>query len=130
MLSVEYEHPETGAAEVEEYAFKVGDILGRGTLVEKGRLVMSFIDGLADTLQSSPTRTSYRAGGWEDARAAEQCDNGRSSLTAQARALPSDREASRIVSLWDTYCSRYQTHREPVRRTPPRGADVWPSAQR
>jgi hypothetical protein len=34
------------------------------------------------------------------------------------------------VSLWERYCSRYEAVRAPIRRTPPRGNDVWPSAQR
>jgi len=51
MLSVEYEHPETGAKQFEDFAFNLGEISRGGTLVKKGRLVMSFIDGLADTVR-------------------------------------------------------------------------------
>jgi hypothetical protein len=94
---------------------------------------MSFIDGVVDTLSSQPRRVSHRAGGWEDDHAASQCQRGRESLRSQARQLPGDREVERVVSLWDTYCSRYrerQPPREPVRRVRPRGRDVWPSAQK
>lgn len=129
MLSIEYENPETAKPEVEEYAFRLGDILGGGRLVEKGRFVMSFIDGIADTVRSEPSSVSHRAGGWVDPYAAEQCERGRASLAEQARALGDDPEVTRITRLWETYCSRYERVRDPVRRTPPRGSDVWPSAQ-
>lgn len=130
MLSVEYENPETGQKQFEDFAFNLGEISGGTNLVKKGRLVMSFIDGLADTLQSSPVRSDYRAGGWLDANAANQCERGRASLAEQARPLAGDAEVGRVVSLWERYCSRYEPVRAPIRRTPPRGDDVWPSAQR
>ena len=130
MLSVEYENPETGARQFEDFAFNLGDIAQRDGNVRKGRLVMSFIDGLADTVASSPERSEYRVGGWADAAASSQCARGQASLAEQARALPRDSEVQRVLSLWDTYCSRYEAVRTPVRRTPPRGADAWPSAQR
>lgn len=130
MLSIEYSDPETGAAQVEEYAFTLRNILGNGKMVEKGRFLMSFIDGLADTIRSSPERVAHRAGGWIDGYAAEQCDRGRASLAEQARSLENDPEVARVVKLWDTYCSRYEAARSPVRRRPPTGTDVWPSAQR
>ena len=131
MLSVEYENPETGQKQFEDFSFKLGDIAGGGSnLVKKGRLVMSFIDGLADTVRSVPERSDHRAGGWRDANAATQCERGRASLAEQARPFARDAEVARVVSLWDRYCSRYEAVRAPVRRTPPRGGDVWPSAQR
>lgn len=130
MLSVEYENPETGQKQFEDFAFKLGDISGGSNLVKKGRLVMSFIDGLADTVRSAPERSDYRAGGWLDANAATQCERGRASLAEQARPFARDAEVGRVVSLWERYCSRYEAVRAPIRRTPPRGNDVWPSAQR
>jgi hypothetical protein len=130
MLSVEYENPETGQEQFEDFAFKLGDISGGTNLVKKGRLVMSFIDGLSDTVRSSPERSDYRAGGWLDANAATQCERGRASLAEQARPFARDAEVGRVVSLWERYCSRYEAVRAPIRRAPPRGNDVWPSAQR
>lgn len=132
MLSVEYENAETDAAEVEEFAFRLGDINGTFRNIPKARLVMSFIDGVADTLKSAPLRVAHRAGGWEDDHAWQQCERGRESLAQQARAVSEDREVARVVRLWDKYCSRYQPRervRQPVRREPPRGGDVWPSAE-
>jgi Ca-activated chloride channel family protein len=130
MLSIEYENPETGQKQFEDFAFTLGDLSGGSNLVKKGRLVMSFIDGLADTLQSSPERSDSRAGGWLDANASTQCERGRASLAEQARPFARDAEVGRVVSLWERYCSRYEAVRAPIRRTPPRGNDVWPSAQR
>jgi len=130
MLSVEYENPETGAKQFEDFAFNLGEISGNSALVKKGRLVMSFIDGLADTVQSSPERSDDRVGGWIDATAAEQCARGQTSLADQSRKLGPDPEVTRLVALWDQYCSRYEPVRSPVRRDAPHGRDVWPSAQR
>jgi hypothetical protein len=130
MLTVEYENPETGEPQFEEFAWNLGEIAQRGDMVRKGRLVMSFIDGLADSVQSVPTRSEYRFGGWVDASASEQCVRGRASLAEQSRGFGRDPEVERVVDLWDKYCSRYEAMRAPIRRTPPRGADVWPSAQR
>jgi Ca-activated chloride channel family protein len=130
MLSVEYEDPETGRPEFEDFVFNLGAISEQNRMVKKARLVMSFIDGLADTVQSSPERSDYRAGGWVDSSAARQCSRGRASLAEQAQPFARDPEVQRVVALWDKYCSRYDRAREPVRRTPPRGHDVWPSAAR
>jgi Ca-activated chloride channel family protein len=130
MLSVEYENPETGEPQFEEFAWQLGEIGRRSDMVRKGRLVMSFIDGLADTVRSAPTRSDFRFGGWVDASASEQCARGRSSLAEQSRGFAGDAEVQRVVALWDKYCSRYEEVRTPIHRTPPRGADVWPSAQR
>jgi len=130
MLSVEYENPETGQKQFEDFAFKLGDISFGSNLVKKGRLVMSFIDGIADTVRSLPERTDHHAGGWRDPYASTQCERGRASLAEQARPFARDAEVGRVVSLWERYCSRYEAVRNPVRRTPPRGNDVWPSAQR
>lgn len=131
MLSIEYENPETGAEQVEEYAFRLADIAGRARNIAKARLVMSFIDGVADTLQSEPRQAADREGGWIDEAASLTCQRGRESLAEQSRSLD-DPEVRRVVQLWEKYCSRYaapERVREPVRREPPRGRDVWPSAR-
>jgi Ca-activated chloride channel family protein len=130
MLSVEYEDPETGARQFEDFAFNLGRIAERTDNVRKARLVMSFIDGLADTVSSTPERYEPRFGGWRDQAVSTQCARGQASLAEQSQRLPRDAEVERVVSLWDKYCSRYEAMRAPVRRTPPQGADVWPSAQR
>src|SRR5690606_293783 len=48
MLSVEYEDPETGSSRVEEFAFTLSDINGASHNLDKGRMLMSFIDGVRD----------------------------------------------------------------------------------
>lgn len=129
MLTIEYEHPETGRALVEEYAFNLGDIAQRTRNVQKGRLVMSFIDGIHSLARRTPERAGYAAGTWVDAEASEQCELGRRSLAEQARGLEGDAEVRRVVSLWEKYCARYEPVRNPVRRTQPDGRDVWPDAR-
>jgi len=127
MLSIEYDQPETGAKQFEDFAFNLGEISGSAELVKKGRLVMSFIDGLADTVRSSPDRSDFHVGGWLDATAAEQCTRGHASLAEQSHQLGPDPEVARVIALWDKYCSRYEPARSPVHRTQPQGRDVWPS---
>ncbi len=129
MLSVEYEHPETGQKMAEEFAFNLGQIAQNTRNVRKGRLIMSFVDGLKDLALSSPSRREYRAGGWIDEYAYSQCEAGRSSLAEQAQGLEGDREVQRVNELWDKYCSRYEQPSHSIRRETPRGRDVWPSAQ-
>lgn len=135
MLSVEYENPETGASQVEEFAFNLGDINGASHNLDKGRLIMSFIDGVKDIelSQQSYSRDVNYAG--------EQCANGKASLRDQADHMRRDAEVDRVVGLWQHYCARYPEPRTavrlpkhepagpgPVHRQTPRGGDVWPSA--
>lgn len=128
MFTIEYEHPETGQGMVEEVAYNLGDISRRTDNVQKGRLVMSFIDGIADLARRVPERHGYSMGSWVDPGAYEQCELGRKSLAQQGRGLEGDPEVRRIQSLWDRFCSRYEEARNPVRREPPVGRDVWPGA--
>jgi Ca-activated chloride channel family protein len=129
MLTIEYEHPDTGTKMEEEFAFTLGEIAAHTRNVQKGRLIMSFVDGLKDLVMSSPTRMEHRIGGWVDEVAFEQCERGRQSLNQQSRGLEDDREVARVLGLWEKFCSRYEPARNPVRREPPRGPQVWPSAQ-
>jgi hypothetical protein len=101
--------------------------MGADRNVPKGRLVMRFIDGLAE-LAARPRQYGTAPGSWEDSDAYALCDAGRQDLTRLADPLAEDLEARRVVALWDRYCSRYERSREPVRR--PRPAQTgWPSAQ-
>jgi hypothetical protein len=144
MLSVEYEDPETGAARLEEFAFVLGELSRNTRNVQKARIIMSFIDGVRDTSHSEAGRAEPRQGGWRDDYASEQCARGRQSLAEQAISLSHDSEVTRVLSLWETYCARYEAlpvpkppeprpsepHRRPQLRQAPSGADVWPSAER
>lgn len=136
MLTVEYENPETGAEQVEEFAFNLGDISGASHNLDKGRMLMSFIDGLKD-IELSQREYSRDAN-----YAAQQCANGKASLREQAERLRRDPEVDRVVGLWQHYCNRYPEPRPvvrlpkpeepqpgPVRRDAPRGNDVWPGAR-
>lgn len=138
MLTVEYEHPESNTKQVEEFAFNLGAIAGAAHNVDKGRLLMSFVDGVKDIELSR----ADSAGRYNDGYASEQCANGRVSLREQADRLRRDPEVDRILSLWQRYCSRYPEPTRPTRvtprvpekpggvqRQPPRGNDVWPGAR-
>lgn len=129
MLTIEYEHPETGRARVEEYAFNLGEIAESTRNVRKGRLVMSFIDGVHDLARRQPERMGYAAGTWLDPDAESQCELGRESLAEQGRGLEADPEVRRVQALWDKYCDRYERTQKSIRRTPPSRRDVWPGAR-
>jgi Ca-activated chloride channel family protein len=135
MLTVEYEHPESGAKQVEEFAFNLGRIRGPAHNLGKGRLLMSFIDGVKDIELTHQNNRSQ-----DPEYAARQCYNGQTSLRDQADQLRRDPEVDRVLSLWKDYCQRYPEavrsvqlrHPEPqhgMQRQPPRGNDVWPNAR-
>ncbi len=147
MLTIDYHDPETDEPLVEEYAFRIGEVLAthesEATNVLKARLVTSFVDGLSDLARRTPSTTAYHVGGWLDDGAVEQCARGRRSLADQSRPLASDMEVAHVLDLWDTFCSRYaqarpprpvrplaEPERRPYLRQQPSGADVWPGAQR
>lgn len=134
MLTVEYENPETGVEQVEEFAFNLGQIDGSSHNLNKGRLIMSFIDGLKDIELTRSTQHDPNYG-------YAQCSAGRRSLSEQADGTRRDPEIERILSVWQHYCARYPEpprairprpqHDAPsgaVHRNAPRGGDVWPSA--
>ncbi len=125
MLTVEYEHPETGDEMVEEYAFRLGDIARESRNVKKGRLVMAFVDGLASMAsRPDPERRHHGPAGWLDEGAFSECEAGRAALSTMARGVDDDPEVRRVLGLWEKYCSRYERPRGAVRPTP----DRWPGA--
>ncbi len=129
MLTIEYEHPESGKKMVEEYAFNLGDLLDKPANVQKGTFVMRFIDGLAEiAARPHPSRFGRRAGSWDDSGAFELCDAGRTDLAKLSEGLENDPEVRRITGLWEKYCARFERPRGALRRheTPP--ADAWPGA--
>jgi Ca-activated chloride channel family protein len=129
MLTIEYEHPETGAEMIEEYAFTLGDIAHESTNVRKGRLIMRFIDGLAwMAVRPVPSRHGARIGTWQDDRGWEECDAGRQDLDRLSQGIAEDPEVRRVLSLWEKYCSRYERPRTPVQRDRDAPPDKWPSA--
>ncbi|MEX1365747.1 MAG: VWA domain-containing protein [Nannocystaceae bacterium] len=126
MLTIEYEDPETGDDMVEEYAFELAEITAASRNVRKGRLVMSFVDGLAwMASRPVPGVRGHGDGSWEDSDASEACDAGRQELASLAEGLGDDPEVVRVQGLWDRYCARYARPRRPVERPVP---DTWPGA--
>jgi Ca-activated chloride channel family protein len=134
MLTIEYEHPETGAEQVEEYAFALGEMQAGERNVKKGLVLMRFIDGLAWMSQrqyQGPARMHFgkvgSPGTWNDPEAYAECQTGREQLEQMARGIEDDPEVRRVKSLWDRYCARFEQTRSPVRRQPGQ-RDAWPSA--
>lgn len=148
MLTIEYQDAETGQARVEEFAWNLGDIFGRHPNVDKAMLVSTFarrLQQIAD--RPVPYGHGHTARSWNDGEAAQICHTTQAQLARLASPLGGDAEASRVVSLWDRFCGRYQPvevavhepnpsypdREEPLRplRTnefAPR--DAWPSAVR
>lgn len=129
MLTIEYEDPESGQKMLEERAFTLGDTLREAYNVRKGRLLIAWADRLA-LLASRPQPLGQgpTAGGWIDPDGYQQCEMGKSDLRDMAQGM-NDPEVTRVLSLWDKFCSRYETPRNPVRRTPADQAGGWPSAR-
>ena len=126
MLTIEYEHPETGADMVEEYAFRLGEIQRESRNVKKGQLVMAFIDGLAAMAdRPRPSRRGRRERGWEDDGAWQECEVGRTELRKMSEGISGDPEVTRALGLWDKYCARYDRPRRAVEPPPD---DRWPGA--
>lgn len=133
MLTIEYEHPETGAEQVEEYAFTLGQMQAGQRNVMKGLVLMRFIDGLAwmSQRQYQGPGGYYgqrgEAGSWSDPEAWGECQRGRGQLEEMSREITDDPEVRRVLGLWDKYCSRFERTRTPVRRQPGQ-PDAWPGA--
>lgn len=115
MLSIEYEDPESGQARVEEFAFRLRDIVGRAPNLDKA----SYVDAFARSLQAlsdrplPPTYSEQRYG-WIDSQAGAQCRDERQAASFFSAPIQGDPEVRRIEQLWDTFCSRY-----PVAVRPP-----------
>jgi Ca-activated chloride channel family protein len=129
MLTIEYEDPESGQKMLEERAFNLGDIEREAYNVRKGRLLIAWADRLA-LLASRPAPMGQgpSAGGWIDPDGYQQCEMGKSDLRDMAQGM-NDPEVTRVLSLFDKFCSRYETPRNPVRRTPADQSGGWPSAR-
>lgn len=129
MLTIEYEDPETGTQMVEERAFTLAEALQEDAFnVRKGRLLIGWADRLAQLAsRPPPPGRGLMAGSWDDPDGWQACDAGRADLGAMAQSM-SDPEATRVLALWDKFCSRYERPRNPVRRDPSVAPQAWPGA--
>lgn len=129
MLTIEYEDPESGQKMVEERAFQLAEIEREAYNIRKGRLLIAWADRLAlMASRPQPLGTAPVAGAWIDADGWQQCEQGKADLRDMAQGM-NDPEVTRVLSLWDKFCARYEQPRNPVRRTPASGPDAWPSAR-
>lgn len=137
-FTIEYEDPETGVARREDFSWRLGDILGDAPNLKKAQLVSRFARDLSTISARQPQTRGHHAGSWRDQGAAMKCQDTRTALHQLGSPIQGDPEARRVMDLWDTYCSRYQSHEvahrphpEPSQRNndfaPP---DTWPSATR
>jgi len=114
MLTIEYRDPETEKQRIEEVAFGLGEILGDAPNVQKARLLMQWADGLEE-LSRLPAHNGRAAGSWSDEEGYRICSRERTKLVSMAEGS-TDPEVQRVIGLWDTYCSRFERPRNPVRR--------------
>jgi len=130
MLSIEYRDPETGDELFEEYAFNLGEIHGDAYNVRKARLITAWVDLLAQmAARPIPSMYSYSKGAWEDADGWNACEDGRVELAHLFEGLEKDGESTRVIDLWEKYCSRYERPRNPVKRQIVKTDDSWPGAK-
>lgn len=128
MLTIEYEDPESGQQMVEERAFTLGDIEREAYNIRKGRLLIGWADRLAlMATRPQPMGSGPIAGGWVDPDGFQQCEQGKADLRDMAQGM-NDPEVTRVLSLWDKYCARFEQPRNPVRRVPAADQGGWPSA--
>jgi hypothetical protein len=129
MLTIEYQDPETGDELFEEYAWNLGEIESEAYNIRKGRLIMAWVDMLAQmAARPVPPMYGYAEGSWEDAEGWQACDEGRRELERLAGGIESDLEVRRVFDLWDKYCARYDRPRNPVKREFVQPEDSWPGA--
>ncbi|MCY1058590.1 VWA domain-containing protein [Nannocystis sp. SCPEA4] len=129
MLTIEYEDPESGQKMLEERAFSLAEIEREAYNIRKGRLLIAWADRLAlMASRPQPMGTAPIAGAWIDADGWQQCEQGKADLRDMSQGM-NDPEVTRVVSLWDKFCARYEQPRNPVRRTPASQPDGWPGAR-
>ncbi len=128
MLTIEYEDPETGEALQEEYAFSLEALSRSQRNVKKARVIMTWIDLLAEMAARPVPRFGSVAGSWQDSGGWQRCEEGRAELDRLASDVGDDPEIRRVNELWDKYCARYERPRHPVRRKIEVPGDAWPGA--
>src|SRR5690606_15010134 len=108
MLEIDYQDPETGEPRSEDFVFTIGDLTEENRNVRKAELVMHFINGIARMAhRGAPAVWQPRPGTWQDAQALADCQRTRADFQA-FQVDPRDPEVQRVVSLWDTFCSRFE----------------------
>ncbi len=127
MLEIDYQDPETGEPRSEDFVFTIGDLTEENRNVRKAELVMHFINGIARMAhRGAPAVWQPRPGTWQDAQALADCQRTRADFQA-FQVDHRDPEVQRVVSLWDTFCSRFEGPGGP---RPPRkdARQSWPGS--
>lgn len=128
MLEVEYQHPETGQTLVEDHVLRIGELTERDANVRKAEVVMQFVEALQrQTQRGAPAGWQPRPGTWLDAAALEECTQTRQDLRELA-AGSRDPEVTRVLSLWDGYCARFEGNAGGRPGRKPADERGWPGA--
>lgn len=147
MLTIEYKDAETGAARVEEFSWQLAEIYGNSPNINKAQLVSIFARDLQQlAARPMPSNWGHHPHSWDDGEAAVRCEATRQELARLSAPISGDPEVSRVQSLWESYCNRYQpvqvaqrspqpypygepNHPErPLRNNEFAPPDSWPSA--
>lgn len=130
MLTIEYKDPETESPLTEEYAFNLGTLQNRGANAQKGRMIMAWVDLLAEMAARPPQYYGrYAEGSWQDEEGWNRCEEGKQMLSTMSRDLSPDAEVTRVLQLFDKYCARYERPRHPTRRKIAAPDGSWPGAE-
>jgi hypothetical protein len=132
MLSIEYKDPESEEDLLEEYAFNLDEISGRTKNVEKARVIMAWIDMLAQ-MAARPMPMGYRyvgrPGALRDVDGWQKCKNGSDELDRLSQNIKNDPEVRRVIELWEKFCARFERPRNPIKREIVPADDSWPGAK-
>ena len=142
MLEIEYQHPDTGETLVEDHVLQLGNIGAaaqgqeegseQAGNVRKAEVITAFIEAIErQAWRGAPTGWQARAGAWQDPTALEDCSRTREELHTLAEGSR-DPEVTRVLSLWDGYCERFEgtASGRPGRKPPNEKPQSWPAATR
>jgi Ca-activated chloride channel homolog len=106
MLSVEYQDPDTEQKLVEQVAFRLGDIQKASDNLRKGRMAMTWADGLTELSTLSTVHVADRD--TLASKANTVCKTQSAKLSKAQEELGDDPDAKEMLRLWNKYCSRFQ----------------------
>lgn len=142
MLEIEYQHPDTGQTLVEDHVMTLANIGAEAPgqdgssepagNVRKAEVITAFIEAIErQAWRGAPTGWQARAGAWQDPDALEDCSRTREELHGLAEGSR-DPEVTRVLSLWDGYCERFEGSAtgRPGRKPPGEKPESWPAATR
>jgi Ca-activated chloride channel homolog len=136
LLSIDYEDPDAGQPQVEEFALRLGDFYGPSADLAKAHLLMGFAREVERVAaRGLPGGALPQRGGYRDDMARSECVGSLADEHAHTLVASRDPEVSRIRNLWTNLCARYAPPERSASREelPGRHNDFapqpsWPSA--